>query len=96
MPPEALEIVAPLLALLGVGTFVLIGMKMRLDAKVRLHSGRHEDVEQLTEAVEVLREEIRSVRGDVLELQERVDFAERVLTKGQSHGEIERGANTPV
>jgi hypothetical protein len=96
MSPEIAELIAPLVALLGVGTFILIGMKMKLDAKVRLHGGTREDVERLGEAVEILRDEVRSMRGDVLELQERVDFAERVLTKGQPDRESEHGASTPV
>jgi hypothetical protein len=96
MPPEIVEVIAPLVAVLGVGTLILIGMKMKLDAKVRLHGGTREDVERVAEAVEILRDEMRSMRGDVLELQERLDFAERVLTKGQGDREIAPGATTPV
>jgi hypothetical protein len=34
MPPEIIEAVAPFLAIISVGTMILVGMKMRLSAKV--------------------------------------------------------------
>ncbi len=83
MSPDVVELIAPVLALTGVGAMVLIGMKMRYTHLQRTrHGGGGEDVARLTENVETLREEVRMLRGEYLELHERVDFAERVLTRG--------------
>ncbi len=102
MSPIIIEAIAPLFAMLSIGTFVLIGMKMRLNAKVRLQesgqSGDNGDSGRLTEAIEMLHDEVRAMRGDVVDLQERVDFAERLLTRGKDHANyaLEEGASTPV
>ncbi len=92
MPPYVVEAIAPLIALLGVGSFVLIGMKMRLDAKVRMHAGKSEDMDRLVDAVDAVHEELRMLRGDVTELQDRVDFTERLLTRGQAGESVNHGA----
>jgi hypothetical protein len=41
---------------------------------------------QLTHAVEDLRHELRDTRAELTEVQERLDFAERLLTEGRGTG----------
>ena len=96
MPPEILEFIAPLTIITTVGTLFLIGMKMRLSAKVQLQDGsKSEDVERLADAVDGLHEEIRMLREEYTELHERMDFAERMLSTGQPRKAIGEQASTP-
>ncbi len=96
MPPEILEFIAPLTIITTVGTLFLIGMKMRLSAKVQLQEGsKSEDVERLADAVDGLHEEVRMLREEYTELHERMDFAERMLSTGQSRKAIGEQASTP-
>jgi hypothetical protein len=46
-----------------------------------------EQVERLTEAVQALHEDVRVMRDEMLELHERMDFAERMLTSGKEEGQ---------
>ena len=46
-----------------------------------------EQVERLTEAVHALHEDVRVMRDEMLELHERMDFAERMLTSGKEEGQ---------
>jgi hypothetical protein len=85
MPPEIVDPLIALAALLGVGTLALIGLRMFLGYKARrleLSSGRG-DAARADELVEELRNEVQALRGDLGELHERMDFAERLLTRGQ-------------
>ena len=84
MPPEILEFVGPLLGMLAFGTFTLTGFKMWLSYKTaRLGSGGGEDVKRLQEVVETLHEQMLALREEHAELHDRLDFAERLLTKQQ-------------
>lgn len=86
MPPEIIDPLIALLALLGLGTFSLIGLRMFLGYKARRlegSSGRGESG-RVEELIEDLRNEVQLLRGDVGELHERMDFAERLLTRGQN------------
>lgn len=83
MPPYVLDTLAPLIALLSVGTMGLIALKFWLDAKTaRLTKSGGEDLKQLTEAVERLDEQLQVLREQVTDLDERLEFAERVLARG--------------
>jgi hypothetical protein len=66
------------------GGFSLSGLSMILKARGRRHSevGR-EEVDRLTDAVETLHDQVYQLRDSMAELHERVDFAERLLTKGE-------------
>ncbi len=87
MLPEIIDTIAPLLALLGVGTFGLLGMRMWLNAKTdRRRQVGADDLERLGEALDGLHDQIRSMREDLGELHERVDFAERLLARSGSAG----------
>jgi len=84
MPPAILDAIAPLIALVGLGTFSLIGLRMLLGYKARrleLTAG-HRDPSGVDDLVEDLRSEVQLLRGEVGELHERVDFAERLLARG--------------
>ena len=84
MDPHIAEIVGPILALLGLGTFTLIGMRMLLTYRARrLEITAQAASPQLEGLVDDLRQEVQALRGDVADLHERVDFAERLLTKGR-------------
>ena len=96
MPPEILEFIAPLTIITTIGTIFLIGMKMRLSAKVQLQQGsKSEDVERLADAVDGLHEEVRMLREEYTELHERMDFAERMLSSGQPRKVLGEQASTP-
>ena len=87
MPPEIVDAIAPLIALLGLGTFSLIGLRMFLGYKARRlelgAGGTGQGDGRIENLVEELRNEVQLLRGDVSELHERMDFTERVLTRGQ-------------
>jgi len=83
MDPHVVELVATLVALVAAGTFGLIGMKMWLRSKVERQqlTGRR-DMERLEESLYSLHDNMQSLRDQLGELHERVDFAERFLTQG--------------
>ena len=96
MPPDILEFIAPLTIITTIGTLFLIGMKMRLSAKVQLQEGSESgDVERLADAVDGLHEEVRMLREEYTELHERMDFAERMLATGQPGKALGEQASTP-
>jgi hypothetical protein len=97
MPPEIVEAIAPFLAMTAIGTLILVGMKMRLSAKVQLQQGsKSEDVERLADAVDGLHEEVRMLREEYTELHERMDFAERMLSSGKPRKALGEQASTPT
>ena len=89
MPPELIEVLAPVVVILSIGTMVLIGMKMRLTARSHESSNLNrvakdgEDIERLADTVDALHDQVRMMRDDFAELHERVDFAERLLSRGE-------------
>lgn len=84
MDPILADTLAPILALVAIGTFGLIGLKMYLTHRARaLHGPASPDTERLARELIDVRALIEAVRDDVGELYERVEFAERVLTKGR-------------
>ena len=86
MSQAELEVLAALVGFLSSGTFVLIGFRMFLNYRAKRVGGGRADGETL-EALEALRRDLEGVRVDVGELHERMDFAERLLTRGRSDGE---------
>ena len=83
MPPDLMEGIMAITAMLGIGTFVLIGMKMRFDYKSKMldQPKSTEDIERLADAMDSIYEQTRTLREDIGELQERLDFHERLLTR---------------
>ncbi len=97
MPPQIIEVIGPVMVLTTLGTIFLIGMKMRLSANVQLQEGsKSEDVERLADPVDGLHEEVRMLREEYVELHERMDFAERRLSTGQSRKALGEQASTPT
>ena len=88
MGPDIIEPIMAVFGMLSIGTLVLIGMKMRYQHKARMleqPKGR-EDMERLVDAMDSIYEQSRALREDISELQERLDFHERLLTKGKEEG----------
>ena len=84
MPPELVEIIAPPIAILSFGILVLVGMKIRYSHIQRTRvegSAQPQDVERLAAAVDTLQDELRVVRDEMLQLNERVEFTERLLER---------------
>ena len=97
MPPQIIEVIGPVMVLTTIGTIFLIGMKMRLSAKVQLQKGsKSEEVERLADAVDGLHEEVRMLREEYTELQERMDFAERMLSTGKPPKALGKQTSTPT
>lgn len=83
MTPEVLEYLAPVVGIISIGTFILIGMRMRLTAKLRGQDQLpREEVERLADAVESLNDQVRTMGEDLAAFSERVDYTERLLTAG--------------
>ena len=83
MGPELVELVAPVIAIISFGTMILIGMKLRYShlQRTRLGSGTQEGAERLADAVDALRDEVRLMRDEFVELNARVEFTERLLER---------------
>jgi hypothetical protein len=84
MDKQILALFIPLMALAipvvaVIGSFVLKIQKTRLEA-LRMESGA--DPALLAE-VDELRHEVGQVRAELVEVQERLDFTERLLTSGE-------------
>ena len=88
MSPEILEFLAPVVGVIGLGIIILIGMKMRFThlQRTRVSGSAPQEVERLADAVDNLRAEVGLLRDEFLELNERVDFTERLLERPKSGG----------
>jgi len=77
------ELLTILIGTLGMLSGGLIGLKMFLNYRVRrLEASRGGDSPQVEEAVQALRDEVYVLRNELGEVQERLDFTERLLTRG--------------
>jgi hypothetical protein len=84
MPEE----VAILIFVGMLGGFSLTGLSMILRARRGRHGElKHEEVERLSETVDGLQDQMFQMRDAVADLHERMDFAERLLTKGEKRGD---------
>ncbi len=81
MDPGIIGVFIPIIALSG-GT-ILIAMKMRYShiQETRISRGGDEEVERLAETVDSLRTEIALLHDEFHQLNERVDFTERLLER---------------
>lgn len=95
MTPGVAEALAPFLGMTALATAVLIGMKMRYSylTKIRGASADKEELARLTHTVDRLRDEVSDLREGLVEIGERVDFAERVLARksGEDAAALPRG-----
>ena len=80
---EAVEMIIPFLGMMGIGGMILIGMKLRYEhvRNLKRGSSSEEDVRQIAEAVDGLRDEVRLMREEVLSINDRVEFTERLLER---------------
>ena len=92
MDPGVIGIFIPILGILGV--FGLMGLKTWSNHKLKMREMPDGDSGRLTEAVQQLHDEVGSMREEVAELQERVDFTERVLAEVKSRNAIGPGDAT--
>ena len=78
-----LDIIMPFLGMMGLGGMILVGMKLRYQHLQRIKGGgmSDEDVKRIAEAMESLRDEVRLMREEVLSINERVEFTEKLLEK---------------
>ena len=78
---RVLALFIPIIAIGGV--FTLIAMKMLYShlQKTRLSSGAQQHVKHLAAAVDNLGAELELLRNEFLELNERVEFTERLLER---------------
>jgi hypothetical protein len=90
MPPGLADAIGPVFAIVGIGTMVLIGMKLRYThlRQTRLDQGGREEVGRLADDVAALRDEMQLLRQDVSEVYERIEFTERMLARGQVEGRL--------
>ncbi len=83
MGPELLEFLTPMFLAAIIGG--LVAMKMRYTHLQRTRvSGSAQEVERLADAVDTLRDEVGLLRDQHLELNERMDFTERLLERPKS------------
>jgi hypothetical protein len=90
MPPGLADAIGPVFAILGIGSMVLIGMKLRYShlRQMRLGQGGREDVGRLAEDVTAMRDELQLMRQDIGDLYERIEFAERLLARSEAEGRL--------
>ncbi len=92
MDPGVIGVFIPILAILGF--FGLMGLKVWSNHKLKMRETPGDDNEHLTEAVQQLHDEVGSMREDLAELHERVDFTERMLSEVRSRNVIGPGDST--
>ena len=85
MDPSILEPIIAVVGMLSIGSLVLVGMKIRYTYKAQMleQPKKSEELERLADAMDAIYEQSRALREDIGELQERLDFHERLLTKGK-------------
>ncbi|HSG80866.1 MAG TPA: hypothetical protein VLC48_01345 [Gemmatimonadota bacterium] len=83
MSPFLVETIMPFLAMMGLGGMVLIGMKLRYQHLQRLKGGGSsaEDVQRIAESVDSLKDEVRLMREEMLSINDRVEFTEKLLER---------------
>jgi hypothetical protein len=80
LPPEVLLLFFG--SLFGIGGIILAGQRMQYRHKERLQKGADpEAVKQLTEVVQELQEEVRSLQDSSTDFDARLEFTERLLSK---------------
>ncbi len=89
MDPNIIEPIMAVFGMMSIGSLVLVGMKMRYNHKAQMMAQpkKSEELERLADAMDAIYEQSRGLRDEIGELQERLDFHERLLTKGKEEGE---------
>ncbi len=92
MDPGVVGVFIPILTILG--GFGLVGLKIWTNHKLKMRETPDGDSERLTEAVQQLHDEFGSMREEVAELHERMEFTERMLSEVRSRNAIGPGDST--
>ena len=81
MDPGVIAVFIPIVIFGGI--FTLIGLKMRYShmEDTRLGGSSQQEVEHLADAVDNLRSEVELLRTEFVEINERMDFTERLLER---------------
>ncbi len=69
---------------------------MRFNHQLKMREMPAGENDRLTEAVEQLHDEVRLMREEFVDLHERVDFTERMLSEGRARKVIGPRETTPV
>lgn len=88
MPPDIMEVIAPLMGLGILGAIVLGGLRIVFGGR-RGGKDLQEEVARLGESLERVEAELRDVRDYTAELAERVEFTERLLARPPESERIE-------
>ncbi|HXE56723.1 MAG TPA: hypothetical protein VNK43_01870 [Gemmatimonadales bacterium] len=85
MDPDILDFFGVMLAIFGAGGIGVAVVSLSLAVAKRLQGGGRPDAEVLTELLRLRAEldELQGLRGRVAELEERLDYAERMLARGR-------------
>ena len=92
MDPGVIGVFIPILGVLG--GCGLLGLKIWSNYKLKMRETPGGDIERLAEAVHQLHDEVGSMREDMAEIHERMDFTERVLLEVRSKNAIGPGDST--
>ncbi len=84
MGPEFLEFLAPMFLAAIIGGLVAMKMRYTHLQRTRVSGSAQQEVERLADAVDTLRDEVGLLRDQHLELNERMDFTERLLERPKS------------
>ncbi|MCZ6918109.1 MAG: hypothetical protein O7I93_15155 [Gemmatimonadetes bacterium] len=97
MSPDAIEAICAFAGITSLGIIVLVGMKMRWNHKMQMLKNKGgECVDRLAELVDGFHDEVRALREENAELNERVDFAERLLSQGPAPQPVDDRISTPI
>jgi hypothetical protein len=84
------DMVAALIAFLGSGGFLLVGLRMFLNYRIKRFQAQAGAAppRELEEGLAEVRDQLYLLRTDLSDLQERVEFTERVLARGRDDARI--------
>jgi hypothetical protein len=101
MEAEALEGILAIILIFGGGTLFALSMSPvgraiadRIRGTPRLGTISEKDLEELRETQIALLDEVEALRLEVADVNERVDFAERMLTKQGEVGALPKGGGS--
>jgi len=88
MDPEIVYHLGPVLGILGIGSMILIAIKMRYTHLRHTRAGQvGQDELERREDVASLHDEVRALREQLVDVSERLEFTERVLIQGKARDE---------
>ncbi len=92
MDPGVIGVFIPILGILGF--FGLIGLKTWSTHRLKMREMSDGGSERLTETMQQLYDEVGSMREEIAELHERMEFTERMLSEVRSKNAIGPGDST--